>query len=186
MINRQPNISDRSNNFLMVALLLVMFLPLALYGFFERNVYFPSRALIGGALVAALLTPVLVSHLLRRRYRLEVSGRISGLSIGQKSRIPISAFVILYEWCLVVFACSPLLSQNEQTEHTYLVSSAKQCTWKCSRCNYEVWVENWPGALASPLCADGVTPRPTVNQKLLVRGYFSKYAIYISGLSSGS
>lgn len=81
----------------MVALLLVMFLPLALYGFFERNVYFPSRALIGGALVAALLTPVLVSHLLRRRYRLEVSGRISGLSIGQKSRIPISAFVILYE-----------------------------------------------------------------------------------------
>lgn len=59
MINRQPNISDRSNNFLMVALLLVMFLPLALYGFFERNVYFPSRALIGGALVA---TEISIKH----------------------------------------------------------------------------------------------------------------------------
>ena len=166
--------------------MLVIFGPLVLYGFFEINVYFPSGALILGAIVAALLTPVLVNYLLRRRARLEAAGEISALTVEQRMGIPIVVFIVLYEWSLAAFACSPLLFQIKKTEHTYIVYSAKPCTWKCSRCDYKVWVANWPGALASPLCADGVEPRPSVNQKLLVRGYFTNYAIYVSALSSGS
>lgn len=185
MSTRQQTSSNSSQHRLALAVIFVMFGPLLLYGFFERNVYFPSGALILGAIVAVLLTPVLVKYLLRRRARLEAAGKIAALTVEQRMGIPIVAFLVIYEWSLTALACSPLLFQLNQTEHTYIVYSAEQCTWKCSKCDYNVWVANWPGARTSPLCADGVQPRPSVNQKLLVRGYFTNYAIYVSALSSG-
>ncbi|MDP3650183.1 MAG: hypothetical protein Q8R67_00745 [Rhodoferax sp.] len=169
---------------------LFIFVPLVLYAFFEWRVYYPSSAQIHALLAALFLAPIASILLLWRRARLVSLEIIPATPIykvlnpGQQLGAIVGLFGLLYLWVLIAFSLSLLLPQFERTEYAYQIAEAKECTWKCALgCRYKVRFVDWPGPNASWLCADGINPRISVGDTLLVRGYISSHAIYVDELA---
>jgi hypothetical protein len=166
-----------------VVILLVLFFPIVLYGFFEWRVYFPTNTLLHVAIVAVPLSSLGFVICLRRRKRLLEMGRVlPRLGLVQLAGVLCTLFVVFYLWSLVVISLFLLLPHVERSDRVFQIAVAKECTWKCAACKYEVGLKDWPGFSRSRLCADNMGPRVLVLNRVIVRGYFTDNAIYVSGV----
>ena len=152
------------------------------------SVYFTAEAHLLATAIATILSIPVTYLTFRRTSRLMALGLHphyrSGVRVPLKHKrfTYLGLWAILFAWTLALTGMSIRMAGPSTTERSFVVSQTEVCTRKCLGCSNQVALTDWNGYPSARLCVDGVAPQLRAGDRLVVRGHFSEFVIFIRGL----
>lgn len=171
-----------------VILVGIFAVPTLFLSFFDYQLYFLSITHVQALIAAGVLTPVCIALILKLRTKAKQKYLIRQTQGGMSLLvgIVIVPFLLLYGWLLMLFSGALLLPGTSLDSKVYMVEAIATSSVKGFQCRPEMTLKAWPGLFDAKFCAENFTPPIQVGEPVVVRGYFSKRAVYVLNVSRPS
>ncbi len=156
--------------------------------FFDYQLYFFAVTHTQTSIVAGVLTPVCIFLMLKGRAKAKQRYLVPPTQGGMSLLLGIVLvpFALLYEWLLILFSVALLLPGTALDSKVYTVKEVRTSSVRGFSCRPEMTLHAWPGLSDAGFCAEDFTPPLQVGEPVVVRGYFSKRAVYVLSVSRPS
>jgi len=151
---------------------------------FDHQLYFFAETHTQCLYLAGLLTPVYVYLVFKARTKLKEEFLVPRIEGGVKFLLGIvlGPFLSLYSWLLMFFAAALLLPGTTLESKVYPVSEV----WTGKYCRPYMELKGWPSLTHANFCAEDFSPPPKVGEPIVVRGHFSRRAVYVTSVARPS
>jgi len=171
-----------------VALVSIFLVPTLFFMFFNYQLYFFALTHTQTLIVAGVLTPVCIFLMLKHRANVKQRYLVPRTQLGVSALVGIALvpFALIYGWLLMLFSVALLLPGTSLDSKVYIVKELSPDRARALRCRPEMSLKAWPGLFDADFCAEDITPPIQVGEPVVVRGYFSKRAVYVLSVSRPS
>lgn len=94
----------------------------------------------------------------------------------------LGALLVVYMWASAATAALVWLPSHAASEQSFVVSEVRQRNRKFLGCYREAKFASWPGSSIGSVCVDSIDPEVQPGQRLVVRGRFSLFGVYVQSI----